>query len=69
MMKNGQACPGCGCTCNRLAPGRGPHAAALECSRCGRWLRWIPKHVFAELMVARSRPPAEPTDDGTIAWR
>jgi hypothetical protein len=27
----------------RVAPGRGPHAAAAVCSACGHWLRWLPK--------------------------
>ena len=43
-MAQGHPCPQCGVT-DRPArgPGRGPHAAALVCRHCGRWLRWAKK--------------------------
>jgi hypothetical protein len=38
-----RACPNCGATDRRTAPGSGPHHQRLECAFCSRWLRWLPK--------------------------
>ncbi len=36
------ACPSCGSTARRTAPGSGPHHQRLECAECSRWLKWLP---------------------------
>ena len=36
-------CLTCGATDSYQAPGKGPHYAALHCSRCHRFIRWLPK--------------------------
>ena len=44
-------CPQCGATdIPGRGPGSGPHAAALVCRRCGRWLRWARKERQVSMM-------------------
>ena len=40
-------CPACGeLDTPRLARGSGPHVAAAHCAYCGRFIKWLPKHLF-----------------------
>jgi primosomal replication protein N len=45
-------CPNCGTVAlPRLRPGTGPHPARADCSKCGRFLKWLPKRL--------TQPPAK----------
>ncbi|MEM9091631.1 MAG: hypothetical protein AAGC93_23195 [Cyanobacteria bacterium P01_F01_bin.53] len=32
----------------------GPHAAKLECSACGRWIKWLSKKKLEQIVLAAS---------------
>jgi hypothetical protein len=50
-------CRHCGhCEVPQVAPGRGPHAAAALCPRCGGFVRWLKKRVVAELQAHSEFP-------------
>lgn len=49
------ACPDCGCYERTLRPGDDSHAAQEICTRCGRWLCWVPKQE-AEARWAAETP-------------
>ena len=36
----------CGAMVTVIVEGKGPHAAALECSDCGRFRQWVPRKVI-----------------------
>jgi hypothetical protein len=40
-------CPKCGSIATTITSGSGPHAAALRCGDCGRWLQWIGKDALS----------------------
>ena len=42
-------CPRCNASETRVAPGKGRHAARLDCARCGRWLAWLSKALVDDL--------------------
>ena len=59
-----QLCRHCGEVITpQLAPGRGPHAAALVCPRaqCGQFLRWVPRRLV-EAIDEKSRIPRASAD-------
>jgi hypothetical protein len=47
----GRRCP-CGGETFITGPGKGPHAASLECVSCGRFGGWLPRDVAASLRRA-----------------
>jgi ssDNA-binding Zn-finger/Zn-ribbon topoisomerase 1 len=49
-------CPRCNGTEGKIQTGTGPHAAKLECSRCGRFTKWISKNELRILIKAQSPP-------------
>lgn len=43
-MNNETACQHCGTVGeNKIGPGKGPHAGALICTACGKWIKWLSK--------------------------
>lgn len=50
-----QPCPNCGATQARLAAGTRPHYAALRCSRCDRWIKWMSVATCEVLGLALSQ--------------
>ena len=54
-------CGHCGCVAFKVAPGKGPHAAALYCTGCGRFGAWLSKREAGYVEPApEPPPPAEP---------
>jgi hypothetical protein len=55
-------CRHCGLTIAIVVEGKGPHTAALECARCGRFRKWLPRIccVFLTELVTRCGRPVEP---------
>jgi hypothetical protein len=43
-------CPKCGCPEGKLGAGKGPHAASWRCARCDRWLAWVSKREFGDMI-------------------
>jgi ribosomal protein L37E len=41
-------CKSCGFYLFDINPGKGPHAAALHCNRCGRFHRWLSKKEYVD---------------------
>lgn len=41
------ACQHCGTVGeNKIGPGKGPHAGALICTACGKWIKWLSKEFM-----------------------
>jgi hypothetical protein len=44
-------CVKCGCTEFRVSAGKGPHAAAVHCSGCSRFNKWLSRSALQQLLV------------------
>jgi hypothetical protein len=51
-LEQADACRRCGGGEGKLGPGKGPHAAAWLCARCGPFLAWISKRELSDLTQA-----------------
>ena len=54
----------CGSTVFVIVEGKGPHAAALQCTRCDEFCKWLPRKIceFLSELVARTGRPTEPIE-------
>jgi|SoiMetStandDraft_2_1073263.scaffolds.fasta_scaffold147916_2 single-stranded DNA-binding protein len=54
-------CPNCGTVAlPRLRPGTGPHPARADCSKCGRFLKWLPKRLAQPIDKAQETKRHQP---------
>jgi hypothetical protein len=62
----GQPCQCCGSNIGRLGSSAGPHAARIECCRCGRFQSWLPKHLADAIDAQIDRLGSRPVS--AISW-
>ena len=43
-------CPRCAGSVSAIGEGKGPHAAKVTCSDCGRFIQWLSKRSLTELL-------------------
>lgn len=48
--KQAKECPRCHSDQFDVAPGKGPHAAKLQCAKCTRFMWWLKKEEYKHLV-------------------